>query len=307
MKSLKISALYVCAILGAGFATGKELLEYFGKFGLWGILGVLISSIIFSMVAFKAVKINKFTNSKIVNIISIVFLIVLYSAMLSATGEIFKTVFNMPFIYGCGIMAIIGLIAISDFGKSIGEISLILFPVIILICIITGIYILTKSNMVFTKYSFSPKIIISAILYSAYNIITAVSLLTYEDSKSNSISIALISGISIFVLAIVLVLPIILNFDTIKNEPLPLLCLLPKGSVIFYLYIFMLVSAIFTTAVTNGLSAVRQSGFSPFIITLIAFLLSFLGFSTIVSKVYFIFGIFGGFILIKLFFKKERD
>lgn len=308
MKSFKTSAIYVCAILGAGFATGKELLEYFGIYGLCGLTGVVISSFIFGLTAYKVLKYDCVKESRILKIISSIFLIVLYSAMLSASGELFKAVFNMPFVYGLGIMSVICLISISDKGQTLGNISMILFPVIVLISIITGIYILASENTAPPKQSFSPKIIVSAILYSSYNIITAVNILIYEKNKKTAVKTAIISGVSIFVLAAVLVLPVICNYNTVRYEALPILSLIPRNSAIFYMYIIMLVSAIYTTAITNGISAVRQTGLSPVSVTLTAVVLAFLGFNTIVSKVYFLFGILGIIILVNIIFSKtERE
>lgn len=308
MKAFKTSAIYVCAILGAGFATGKELLEYFGIYGMWGLTGVIISSILFGAVAYKVLKYNCFKENKLIKIISSIFLIVLYSAMLSASGELFKAIFNMPFIYGLGIMSIICLISISDKGETLGNTSMILFPIIIIISIITGIYILKTGKLMPNKQGFTPKIIVNAILYSSYNIITAVNILIYERDSKTAAKTAIISGVSIFILAAILVLPIIYNYNTIKYEALPILYLIPKNSIVFYMYIIMLVSAIYTTAITNGISAVRQTGLSPISTTLTAVMLAFLSFNTIVSKVYFAFGIIGLIILFKILLEKtERE
>lgn len=312
MKSLKTSALYICAILGAGFATGKELMVYFVKYGLWGFMGIAISSAVFGFVAYKVLS-GKYDNinimnkalfpqhtSKIISLITFLFLIVLYSAMLSASSELFKNIFNMPNIYGSLFMSIISLFAIHGNSK-IKEISFILFPIILLSCVITCVYILANSNIKFPHINLNYKFLTSAFIYSAYNIITAIAVLTSADTKkaSENISVALISSFAIFILGTALSLPLFINYNLIEKVPLPLLYLLPEQSIVFYIYIFMLTSAIFTTAVTSGFSASKQYGISPFVITASAFILSFIGFNNIVGKVYFIFGIIG---LILIFF-----
>ncbi len=298
MKSVKTASLYVCAILGAGFATGKELYEYFAIYGSWGIWGILISSLLFGITAYKVMNksIDKIQDifpismRKVFSLVIFIFLIVLYSAMLSASGELFKSIFNMPKLYGTVIMTVISLVSLK--GECIKDISLMLFPIIIIISIITGIYILIfHHSMPETK--FNPCFIPKAIVYSAYNIITAAAVLLYEKNKKTAFKTALISGISIFILAAALSLPLILNSNISDGNALPLLSLIQNRGIVFYMYVFMLTAAVYTTAVTSGMAAVNQYNFSPLIITLAALLISFAGFEIIVSKIYFIFGIMG--------------
>lgn len=298
MRAFKTSAVYVCAILGAGFATGKELMEYFGIYGLWGIAGIGIASFLFALTAYRVIR-HGVKENKLINIVSTIFLIVLYSAMLSASGEIFK-MFNLPFATGVAAMGALSFLSVLDSGHTIERASMILFPVIVICCIITGVYILKDNNTPVQK-EFSPKIILSALLYTAYNIITAVNILAYEKDKGIAFKTAVISGLSIFLLAAVLTLPIICCLDYVQYSSLPLMKLLPQNSAVFYAYIIMLLSAVYTTAVTNAISAVRQTGFSPAILTLLAAVFAFVGFGTIVTRVYFVFGIAGVVILLNIF------
>lgn len=41
---IRLAALFVCTVLGAGFATGQEIMRYFTDYGIVGLLGVLVSS-----------------------------------------------------------------------------------------------------------------------------------------------------------------------------------------------------------------------------------------------------------------------
>lgn len=309
MDYKKASALYVCSVLGAGFATGRELMVYFIKYGIWGILGILIASVIFSLIAYKAItseyeSLDKLCNSKLifplnkcVSAITLLFLIIIYSAMLSAGGELFNAIFNMPYIYGSFLMAAVSLFTIYGGGKAIGDISLILFPIIIITSVITGLYLISKGSFNIQMNTINAWFVPRAFIYSAYNIITASAVIIEYKNKNAALKTALISGVSIFMLAVILSLPILLSYEYVKNEPLPILSLIADRGIVFYIYVFMLVCAIFTTAATGGISAVRQSGLSPLVITIIAFIISFAGFSSIVDNIYFIFGVLGSIII----------
>ena len=303
MKAFKTSAIYICTVLGAGFATGRELIVYFVKYGLWGFIGIIIASFLFGFTAYKALKkgyksISDVADGRITYMLTFMFLIVLYSAMLSACGELVQKIFDIPYISGTIAIALITYITVKF--KSIGDVSIILCPIMIVTALITGIYIMTNGNYLPVNTDINLCCIPSAFIYAAYNIITAAAVIITEGDKKSALKTAVISGILIGFVATVLSLPLYFNFELIKHESLPLLALLPKGSIITYGYIFMLMCAIFTTAVSNCLSAAEHTKLSPLLITLTALLLSFIGFSNIVDKVYFVFGIMGLGIMFKL-------
>lgn len=45
--AFQIAAVYVGTVVGAGFATGREIAEFFTKYGFLGFLGILIAGYIF--------------------------------------------------------------------------------------------------------------------------------------------------------------------------------------------------------------------------------------------------------------------
>ena len=49
MRQFKIAMAFVGIIIGAGFASGQEMIQYFTSFGTWGIIGTLASIFIFRL------------------------------------------------------------------------------------------------------------------------------------------------------------------------------------------------------------------------------------------------------------------
>ena len=45
--SFEIAMIYVGSIIGAGFASGREIWQYFGVFGKTGIVGLFIAGCLF--------------------------------------------------------------------------------------------------------------------------------------------------------------------------------------------------------------------------------------------------------------------
>lgn len=51
---------FVGIIIGAGFASGQEILQYFTSFGIWGIIGTIVSVFIFGFFGFVIVDMGHF-------------------------------------------------------------------------------------------------------------------------------------------------------------------------------------------------------------------------------------------------------
>ena len=45
--SFQIAAVYVGTVIGAGFATGREIVEFFTRFGFVGFIAILLSGYLF--------------------------------------------------------------------------------------------------------------------------------------------------------------------------------------------------------------------------------------------------------------------
>jgi len=47
-KSFQIGSAFVGLIVGAGFASGQEIMQYFTSFGLMGIVGAVVATVVFA-------------------------------------------------------------------------------------------------------------------------------------------------------------------------------------------------------------------------------------------------------------------
>lgn len=60
---IKIAFIYVGTVIGAGFASGREIIEFFAVYGLKGSWGIFISCILFAFIG--GVLLVKVYNNKI--------------------------------------------------------------------------------------------------------------------------------------------------------------------------------------------------------------------------------------------------
>ena len=54
---LSVVCGYAAAVIGAGFASGQEIISFFVKYGKYSIIGVLLSCIIFSVFAYAVLSV----------------------------------------------------------------------------------------------------------------------------------------------------------------------------------------------------------------------------------------------------------
>lgn len=108
----QIAAVYVGTVVGAGFATGREIVEFFTRYGIYGFIGILIAGYIFIFTGTKIMLIstriratsyeefNQFLfGKKLAGIINIFFLIMLLgvtAVMISVQGQFSRN--NLAFL-----------------------------------------------------------------------------------------------------------------------------------------------------------------------------------------------------------------
>ncbi len=323
-KVLKIASVYTAVILGAGFASGQELISFFVRFGLKGFVGVSIACVIFTLVAYSVLNICKkerinnydeFINylfgkrlGKLMMGVTAVFFFVLFATMLAAAGATVKEVFSLNFTVGVMLVGLVCVVVFMNGIEAITEINVIIAPIMVVGGIFIGIYTFIfeiKETFLQNVIASSNNWIIMAIIYVGYNIITAASVLVTLNAlvtrKRIAVFGSVISGLSMLILAVSIMLPLYLRFDQVFGLEIPMLGILHEyGDLIRYFYLIILLCAIFTTAVANGFVFIEwvSGKFErklavTIVVTVFAVVFSHIGFSGFVNVVYPIFGVVG--------------
>lgn len=113
---LLVAATYIGTVVGAGFATGKEIVTFFSKFGAAGTIGVVISCYLLILFGTKIMIIsarieaysykefNEFLFGrrwgKLVNFLIFIIVISVTSVMLSGAGAVFHEQLGLPYQVG---------------------------------------------------------------------------------------------------------------------------------------------------------------------------------------------------------------
>lgn len=347
-NTIKVASVYVGAILGAGFASGKEITEYFLSYGQKGLYGLLLAGILFGLVGWAVMDITYEHNIKgykefadvalgktfsgIMEWVSVIFMFILFSTMLAAGGAIAEqsnaflsfNSFLSPSELGIILLALVCGITFMFDMRGIVLVNFIISPILFCGCVYLGLYaffektIPVSSNLLIMKENW----IFSAIVYVAYNVITAISVLTSMgellDSKKTAKYGGLIGGFTLGIMGICLGLGLLVNYEQVALLQLPMLRIASKyGITIENFYIFMLILAMYTTAAINGHSAitwaVKKFRLNKLVFTLLFIVTGIIAgqlqFSEFIRVIYPLFGYIGMFevivILTNFLFTKD--
>lgn len=325
---LKLSFIYVGTILGAGFASGKELVAFFARYKELGILGFLFSCFLLSISFISILGLIKNSTSKtysdflreifgknisiFIEFVNTIFLFTIFSTMLAGGGSALCEVLGVDFKICATIFAILIFFSLFFREKAIISINSILCPILIFLGAFIGIYIyffIAKD-----VFSSSYKPFLSSIIYASYNIITTISVLFAVKklilNKKVIFYGGILSGFLIFFIGIFLVLSLIENYNLISIKDLPILFILNEEKIIKLIYSILIFLAIYTTAISNGFalenilkSKLKNNIKNRFYIIFLGLVASFFGFSNMVENVYPIFGYLGLFQLIVIILK----
>lgn len=315
----KVAAAYIGTIVGAGFASGQEVLQFFGFFGIWGLAGVLFTVFLFSIFGYAIMKVAKdikadshlpvikhVSGAKIGYLIDIVITAFLYGAvvtMAAGMGAIFTQEFGIASTVGSIILLILTAVTVLFGIKGVLSTLNALVPILmatVLIISISSIYINWDNfvaNLNWTRQAEAPVPFwfLSAIIYTSYNIVVAVAVLAPLGVLANENKLksgAILSGVGLGLGAGVITMAILANIPLVVNAEVPMLVIAGQVSPVFQLlYTLALLAGVYTTAVAclYGFAArvtnPEERGFGLLVIgaSIMAFFLSRFGFSSLVG------------------------
>ena len=328
LESLKVSFVIIGTIIGAGFASGQEIYTFFNVYGLKGLLGIFISCMLIGIVIYKTLKISmqlkqeeyedflksiipeKLRDNKILiftinNIINI-FLLISFFIMVSGFASYFFQEFQASKIYGGIIIAVLSLIAFFKDINGIVKINTYLIPILILLVILLGAKQINCGKLYFNNFQESNvRWILSSILYASYNSITLIPMLVSMKkmikSKKQINQIVTIVTIVMTVLSVIIYFLIQVFIKDLEGIEIPIVYIAGLlGNIYKYLYGFVILVAIFTTAISAGYSFLvnctkskKQYTYWAIIMCITSILVSKLSFSGLINLLYPIFGYLG--------------
>lgn len=279
MNTFKIAATYMGTIVGAGFASGQEVLQYFNVYGTLGLGSILITTLLFAFFGYTILilghklqakshlEVIRFANGKtlgfIVDLIITIFLFGALSAMIAGAGAVFQEQFGWSPLLGNLIMALAALLTVAlGISGVINAISYVV-PVLLASILFVAIYSLTTNPIVASDWAMAdtlsgaaPHWIVSSVNYISYNLVIAVAILAPMGARTTSTRTllwgAIWGGLSLGIGITCIYLSILTDIESASQMEIPMIQIAANISSVFQMvFSVILFAEIYTTAVGN--------------------------------------------------------
>lgn len=320
---------FIAAVIGAGFASGQEILSFFVVYGKWGGLGIALSAVLFggfvylilnACLIFKTDDYGKLSEillnekiRKLSDILIAVFMLCSLAVMTACFGETMYLIFGAKkaaaaalFAFGCGIVTAFGAEKALKLNGILG--------MIISVGVVSSVLYLLR----YREHSvFAPQVssVISGAGYSGYNLIgmgvILASMSKNIKSRGEAAAAGIISGVSLFVMMGLIFGLLSIYYKYINPGEIPVLTIaMRENRVITCIYAVMLLLAVITTAISDIVGITEITGlkgrYAVFFIAFLGLAVSCVGFSALINTAYRICG-YAGIILTLYFIKRMKN
>ncbi|GAB6099648.1 membrane protein [Halanaerocella petrolearia] len=313
-RYLQVTVTYIGAIIGAGFASGQEILQFFVSYGPSGLLGIILSGFLFiflgiaiGLVGYHIQLVDYQSlfyrlGGKVIGLLADLFLTLFLLGslivMLAGCKEIFNHFFNWPINLGL-ILTIITIVITNYYGlDGVMKLNTILIPILILISIVVVINLTSSFELNSSHFSLNWMPISSALIYSGYNLVLGMAILlplTAKVEKKELIWGIFTGGLILGIIAFLIGYILLDFFSSVVGSEIPMLHILKVYKIsLYYIYALVLWLAMITTASCNlyglvtRLEAISKFRKSTLLIIILFFILPViqLSFSQLVEFVY---------------------
>lgn len=338
-----IAMTFIGTLIGAGMASGQEILQFFAGFGIPGAVGACLVAVCFSLLGITAMLAARKLNTNVyeqtvssnrfirlfMNVIITFFSFGVITVMLAGAGSLSATIFGCKPVIGSAVMAVLtAVVALYGSEGLINSFSVVV-PLMVVIAVVAGIFgFLTGPDRVLAATAHLDVTavgnwLVAALLFVSYNTICAIAVLVplgYEAKNGRHVvGGAVLGGIVLGAIAIILCVSILRNIQISLSGDMPMYLISVKISAYLgYAYAFVMFAAIFTTAagLMYALTMRLTQYQNPFtkrklilvpVLTVLSLLGSSAGFTTLIGTLYPITGYLGFLIIASLVYTFFRS
>lgn len=326
LNLLNVALMFVGAIMGAGFASGREIWQFFGVFGKQGRIGILLIAVLFVVLGMMTAYLARILgtndmgriiapggNPKIENLVSWFMAIMLFTVLINMTaagGALLHQNFGISRLVGGVLIGVLVIVTVLGEFERISKVFRYIMPVLFAAVILISVLAVTanlgaSSQREPVKPSpIAGNWVLAACLYISYNIlamipIVATSSVNAKNEKSAMLGSGL-GGIFLGVLAFTIVLALQKDMQFAQAMDMPMLAYagrISKGAGI--IYSVLLFAAIYASATSNfygfttKLRTDEKKSRKVILSACLAFLLGLVGFKNVVAYMFPIEGYLG--------------
>lgn len=331
VSAFGIASIFIGTIIGAGFASGNEIVQYFVSQGWWGLGAIVIATWGFYALGKIALKLGYHLKTRnyaaaispsahpfpryYSDAMITISLFGTFVIMVAGAGGLLSKLFGLPEWLGSVTVGILVVLNLIHGIKGLIKIQEILVPYLIAGCVLVslyGIFAPVSSETVNAETLSSPLLvhwIPNGILYVAFNFQLAIAVLVplgamAEDEHTLNQGITW-GALGLFAGSAAIFFALMLNQGMFGTHAYPMVALAERASQILgYAYAAVLVFGLYSTAIScfygtivrmQAVPAFNKMGHivGMIVVSVLGVLLSKFGFSDLVGRIYPILG-FGG-------------
>lgn len=324
--AFQVGCTYIGTVVGAGFASGQEVYQFFGRFGDWGYVGIPIAILIFSWIGYRIMRLGRSLNARsyhevnaylfgpavgrVMDLVLMLMLLGVTVAMVAGAGELFRERLGVSFWFGAGLTLVVTYITLFRGMNGVLRANSVIVPIMVSFVMFAFIrsIALQGTHAPFAASRFlnhgHPVLAgISAIIYSALNVSLAAGVLIplgadIKDSQALRLG-ALGGAIGLGAMLLAVTITLFAHYPQALAYQVPMGYIASRlGALWQWMFVFVLWGEIFSTLVGNVYAVGAQfAGGSPkkmpmvtAVILILALVVSQIGFANIVHYGYTVFG-----------------
>lgn len=317
---LTAAATYIGTVVGAGFASGQEVLQFFGLLGPLGVPAIVLTTGGFAFFGYAIMEAGRRMNARshlpvirevsgrfispILDVVTTFFLFGALSAMVAGAGSVLSQEFSVPWLLGAGLIlvATVGTVLFGLRGV-VTAVSTVV-PLLMLGVLVVSLSVIVSRGAALNAPPPGARPLVPAwplagATYISYNLIMSVPVLaslgtTLRSKKEVALS-SVVGAVGLGAALFLVFLAVVSSFPEVLKYEIPMAGMASEAYRLggrFYTMIFL--AEVYTTAVANlyGFSAriARSDSLSFKLVTVVAgsgaLLAGSVGFTNLVRTVY---------------------
>lgn len=342
LTTFQVACTYIGTVVGAGFASGQEIYQFFGRFGAFGFVTVAVSVCLFAWLGYLIMRMGQRMQMKsyqeltnhlfgpsvayVVNWVIWLMMFGMTVAMLAGAGQLFHEHLSIPFQVGGAVTVLVTFFTVTKGIRGILRINTVIVPFMVSFVFLASQSSLLHVHQVLQTLWQSPLSIrsssaalVSALVYCALNVGLSIGVLVpVGAAATNEVTLrrgAMLGAAGLGAMMLAILVTLLRHPEALSYE-VPMAHVAAQfGLLLQWAFVFVLWGEIFSTLVGNVYAVVAQvprwawlsRGRFAAIILLAAFLCSHVGFANFVAYGYTLFGWASLCLLIALIAKSQRE
>ena len=322
-QAFQIAAVYVGTVVGAGFATGKEIVEFFSRFGFFGLISIIMSGYLFIILGSKLMRMAAYIDAKsyqefnvylfgkwpsrIINIFMLFMLLGVSAVMLSGAGAVFEEQLGLSKNIGVFLTIILSILVMLVGTKGLFAVNTFVVPLMISFSVILMIFSVQMPNFM-DQLLYIPhaedgwKSVVAPFSYVALNLGLAQAVLVpiaTEVKDDWTIKWGGILGGAALTLILTASHFTLIMLPNLEQYNIPMAIVMKNlAPFLYWIFVLVIYGEIFTSVIGNVFGLDRQMKqylsiptiISVTAIFLVSYLVSLVNYGTLLSYLYPLFG-----------------